>query len=50
MLHPIECLNVHLKEMSLEKYSGKPHDIGFVRFFLMYTKVLKVIRIGVNYK
>jgi hypothetical protein len=50
MLRPIECLNVHLREMSLDNYSGSTHDIGFVTFFLVYTKVLEVIRIGVNYK
>jgi hypothetical protein len=36
--------------MSLDNYSGSAQDIGFVRFFLVYAKVLKVIRIGVNYK
>jgi hypothetical protein len=36
--------------MSLDNYFGSARDIGFVRFFLVYTKVLEVIRIGVNYK
>jgi hypothetical protein len=50
MLCPIECLNVHLREMSLDNYRGEPQDIDFVTFFLLYAKVLEVIRIGVNYK
>jgi hypothetical protein len=36
--------------MSLDNYSGSAYDIGFVRFFLVYAKVLEVIRIDVKYK
>jgi hypothetical protein len=36
--------------MSLGNYRGEPQDIDFVMFFLLYAKVLEVIRIGVNYK
>jgi hypothetical protein len=29
-------------------YRGEPHVIDFVKFFLLYANVLKVVRLGVN--
>jgi hypothetical protein len=34
MLCPIECIDSHLTEMSLNLYRGEPEYINFVKFFL----------------
>lgn len=46
-LDPVECLELHLKEVVLKNYSGKrrPH-IDFARFFILNAKVLKELEIG----
>ena len=49
-LYPIECLDLHLTEINLNDYRGKKPDIEFAKFFVLYAKVLKVMRFGIIYK
>jgi hypothetical protein len=49
IFRPIKCVDSHLSEMSLNHYQGEPKDIDFVKFFLLYAKVLKVIKLGVSH-
>ena len=49
-LYPIECLDLHLTEISLNDYRGNKPDIDFTKFFVLYAKVLKVMRFGIIYK
>ncbi|XP_047078832.1 putative FBD-associated F-box protein At5g22720 [Lolium rigidum] len=39
-LHPIECLQTHLKEVVLRDYSGHEKQVDFARFFVLNAKVL----------
>ena len=49
-LDPIECLDLHLTEISLNNYRGLTPDINFAKFFILYARVLKVMRFGINYE
>lgn len=42
-LHPIECLQTHLKEVVLRHYSGHEKQVDFARFFVLNAKVLSKI-------
>jgi hypothetical protein len=42
--NPIECLDLHLTEITLNKYRGTNPEIKFTRFFVQKASVLKVIR------
>ena len=42
-LHPIECLQTHLKEVVLRCYSGHEQQVDFARFFVLNAKVLSKI-------
>ncbi|KAK1614327.1 hypothetical protein QYE76_019844 [Lolium multiflorum] len=42
-LHPIECLQTHLKEVVLRDYSGHEKQVDFARFFVLNAKVLNKI-------
>ncbi|CAM0953782.1 unnamed protein product [Alopecurus aequalis] len=48
MYDPIECLELHLKEVVLKNYDGnKKSSIDFAKFFILNAKVLKKMEIGV---
>ena len=42
--NPIECLDLHLTEITLNKYRGTNPEIKFARFFVQKASVLKVMR------
>ena len=42
--NPIECLDLHLTEITLNHYRGTPPEIKFARFFVQRASVLKVMR------
>ena len=48
-LYPIDCLEVHLREISLNDYRGKKPDIDFANFFVLNARMLKVMRFGIIY-
>ena len=42
--NPIECLDLHLTKITLNKYRGTNPEIKFTRFFVQKASVLKVMR------
>ncbi|XP_037473011.1 F-box/LRR-repeat protein At1g06630-like [Triticum dicoccoides] len=49
-LDPIECLELHLKEVVLKNYCGGHRlYMDFVKFFLLNAKVLRKMEIGARY-
>jgi hypothetical protein len=46
---PIECLDLHLKEISISDYRGRRNDVIVSRFFIQNTRMLKVMNFGVRY-
>ena len=38
---PIECLEIHLREIYLNDYRGITPDINFANFFVLNARVLK---------
>ncbi|CAM0947450.1 unnamed protein product [Alopecurus aequalis] len=46
-LHPIECLETHLKEVVLKYYSGNKQKVDFARFFVLNAQVLNKIEFQV---
>ena len=42
----IECLDLHLSNITLNSYRGTPPEITLARFFLARAKVLKVLRLN----
>jgi hypothetical protein len=42
--NPIECLDLHLTEITLNHYRGTTPEIKFARFFVQRASVLKVMR------
>jgi hypothetical protein len=47
-LHPIECLQSHLKEVVLQSYSGHEEEVDFARFFVLNAEVLSKIEVQAN--
>ncbi|KAM3277507.1 hypothetical protein ACQJBY_045413 [Aegilops geniculata] len=45
---PINCLDLHLKEMVLNGYQGKRREVNFAKFFVLHARVLKVMKFGVS--
>jgi hypothetical protein len=42
-LHPIECLETHLKKVVFKSFVGNDKQIDFARFFVLNAKVLNKI-------
>jgi hypothetical protein len=42
--NPIECLDLHLTKITLNKYRGTKPEIKFARFFVQKASLLKVMR------
>ena len=45
---PIECLDLHLKEITLNDYRGTPPKVKFAKFFVLNARALKVMRFDVD--
>ena len=44
----IECLDLHLSEITLNSYRGTLPEIIFARFFVVRARVLKVMRFALH--
>ena len=44
----IECLDLHLSNITLNSYRGTPPEITLARFFLARAKVLSVLRLNTH--
>ena len=44
----IECLDLHLSNITLNSYRGTLPEITFARFFLARAKVLRVLRLNTH--
>ncbi|XP_047054356.1 uncharacterized protein LOC124660578 isoform X3 [Lolium rigidum] len=49
---PVKCpeINLKVKELVLNNYKGSEQDVCFAKFFLLNSKVLKKIRLGIIQK
>uniref|UniRef100_A0A0D9WXQ4 F-box domain-containing protein n=1 Tax=Leersia perrieri TaxID=77586 RepID=A0A0D9WXQ4_9ORYZ len=43
-LHPIECMELHLKTVVVRNYGGKWPDVNFAKFFVLNAKVLREMK------
>ncbi|VAI53979.1 unnamed protein product [Triticum turgidum subsp. durum] len=46
-LHPIECLQTHLKNVVFKSFVGYEKQVNFARFFVLHAKVLKKVEFEV---
>ena len=46
--NPIECLDLHLKEITLNYYQGTGPEVKFTKFFVLNTRSLKLMRLVVD--
>ena len=46
-LHPIECLETHLKKVVFKSFVGHDKQVNFARFFILNAKVLNKIEFDV---
>lgn len=44
---PIDCLDLHLREIVINGYQGKRREVNFANFFILHARVLKVMKFGV---
>ena len=44
----IECLDLHLREITLHDYGGCTAQIHFAKFFVQNARVLKTMRFGIK--
>ena len=44
----VECLDLHLSEITLNSYRGTLSEIIFVRFFVLRARVLKEMRFALH--
>ena len=49
-LHPVKCLESHLKVPVLKNYEGGEEEIDFVKFFVLNAKVVKEIKFALSKK
>ncbi|XP_048535031.1 uncharacterized protein LOC125513867 [Triticum urartu] len=47
-LHPIECLETHLKKVVFKSFEGYAKQVDFARFFVLNAKVLDKIEFEVK--
>ena len=47
---PIECLQCHLREINLNNYRGYMPDVSFAKFFVLFARVLKLMRFYIKFK
>ena len=47
-LSQIECLDLHIREITLSDYRGNTPEIDFAKFFVKNARVLKVMRFGIK--
>uniref|UniRef100_A0A0E0EA77 F-box domain-containing protein n=1 Tax=Oryza meridionalis TaxID=40149 RepID=A0A0E0EA77_9ORYZ len=40
-LHPIQCMELHLRKVVIRYYEGKRPDVDFAKFFVLNAKVLR---------
>ena len=48
MNNPIECLDRHLTEITLNDYGGTGPEVKFAKFFVLNARALKLMRLGVD--
>ena len=46
----IECLDLHLSEITLNSYRGSTSEVKLARFFVLEASVLKVMRFGILWR
>ena len=46
--NPIECLDLHLLDITLNSYRGTLPEIIFARFFVVRASVVKIMRFSVH--
>ena len=44
----LECLDLHLSNITLNSYPGTPSEITLARFFIAKAKVLRVLRLNTH--
>jgi len=46
--NPIECIDLHLSDITLNSYQGTILEIIFARFFVVRVSVLKIMRFSLH--
>ena len=44
----MECLDLHLREITINDYRGSKQDVNIARLFIQNARVLELMRIGVK--
>ena len=48
--NPIECLQCHIREIHLINYRGMTPEVDFAKFFVLFARVLKLMRFYIKFK